>query len=66
MVYVALVAAGVAWFAGRRERRALGRWWWVHEGRCEGCGYDLRGVDVTGAGRCSECGREWGAEGVKR
>lgn len=37
---------GVGW--GRRKRVR-----WIREGRCGGCGYDLRG---SVGGRCSECG----------
>lgn len=57
-VYVAIVAAGVAWIAGRRERRALG-WWWVKQERCARCGYDLRGSEGVAEGQCSECGAAW-------
>jgi hypothetical protein len=39
---------GVVWRRGPRRKR-------FGEGRCEGCGYDLRASE----GRCPECGREF-------
>ena len=36
----------------RKELRRLNRW---IDDRCQGCGYDLRGLG--GSGRCPECGK---------
>ena len=46
-----LLAGGAALFR-RREMRRLSRW---IDDRCQGCGYDLRGLG--GSGRCPECGK---------
>ncbi len=55
--WLAAVVLGVwpGWWGVRRGGKRWRRWRWGREGRCVGCGYDLRG---TGGGRCSECGRE--------
>jgi hypothetical protein len=42
-----------------RELRRLN--WWI-EDKCEGCGYDLRGLGR--AGRCPECGKSFKGLGV--
>jgi len=43
----------------RKELRRLNRW---IEDRCEGCGYNLRGLG--GSGRCPECGKTFKGLGV--
>jgi len=43
----------LVWRRGRREARAAR---WAAEGKCRGCGYDLRG---SASGRCPECGDEF-------
>ena len=64
-----LLAAAVAGFGAvagagtllwrRAELRRLSRW---IDDRCEGCGYDLRGLG--GSGRCPECGKAFKGLGV--
>jgi hypothetical protein len=49
---VVVVALLVVMLRGRTRRR------WAAEGRCLGCGYDLR----ASAGRCPECGAEIAAK----
>lgn len=53
---VGIFALGPAVFLPILSRRRK-RW---YEGRCEACGYDMRGT--PGAPRCPECGAGWRAE----
>jgi len=53
------VAGGSAVLWRRRELRRLNRW---IDDRCEGCGYDLRGLG--GSGRCPECGKSFKGLGM--
>ena len=54
--FAVLVAVSVAALCvvllKRKELRRLNRW---IDDRCQGCGYDLRGLG--GSGRCPECGK---------
>ena len=43
----------IVFLAFRLVRRIARRQQWTAEGRCAGCGYELRGSDSA---RCSECG----------
>ena len=61
--YVALVAVSVVGLCvvllKRKELRRLNRW---IDDRCQGCGYDLRGLG--GSGRCPECGKVFNGLGL--
>lgn len=67
LLLVLISPDGEFWAEGMGARAAMGFWFWyalaigvrdvlnrrVELGRCEGCGYDVKGID----GRCPECGR---------
>ena len=56
---VLVVACAGALLWRRSELRRLNRW---IDDRCEGCGYDLRGLGRSG--RCPECGKSFKGLGV--